>query len=86
MWTGIFKSTQHKSTDIFINIAQNALLELVIPQETIMWAVRGLNSIINLVFLLQYLVIRVIHCRLRLDINQSSDYFSIETFIQLCTQ
>ena len=86
MWAGIFRSTQYKSTDILINIIQNALLELITPQETIIWTVRDLNSIINLIFLSQYLTIRVIHCRLRLDINQSLDYFSIETSIQLHTQ
>ena len=30
MWTGIFRSTQHKSTDILIDIIQNTLLELII--------------------------------------------------------
>ena len=86
MWTDIFRSIQYKSTDILINIIQNALLELIIPQKIIIWVIRDLNSTINLIFLLQYLTIRVIYCRLRLNINQSSDYFSIETFIQLCMQ
>ena len=86
MWAGISRSTQHKSADILIDIAQNALLELATPQRTITWAARGLNSTIDLAFLSQHLATRVIHCRPRLDINQSSDHFPIETSIQLRTQ
>ena len=72
--------------DHLIKTAGNHGLSLITPRGTITWRSRGLQSIIDLVFLSQRLETKLIKYTTRLDLAQSSDHIPIETTLKMGLQ
>jgi hypothetical protein len=77
MWKEIFKSIQHDATNQLINVVLQTRMQFTLSMNTIIWKTRHLNSTINLVFMINWLVNNVISCETRFDLNQSSNHISI---------
>ncbi len=77
MWNEIFKSIQHDATNQFINVVLQTRMQFTLSTNIIIWKARHLNSTINLVFMISWLVNNVINCETRSDFNQSSNHISI---------
>ena len=67
------------AADILLNITTVNQLELALPEDTLTWKARGLESIIDLVFLLEGAYNTIVRYSLREDLRFRSDYIPILT-------
>ena len=54
-------------------------MELALPEDTLTWKARGLESTIDLVFLLEGAYNAIVRCSIREDLRFRSDYIPILT-------
>ena len=54
-------------------------MKLALPEDILTWKTRGLESIIDLIFLLEGAYNAIIRCSLREDLRFRSDYIPILT-------
>ena len=67
------------AADILLDITTISQLELALPEDILTWKARGLESIIDLVFLLKGAYNAIVRCNLREDLRFRSDYIPILT-------
>jgi hypothetical protein len=77
MWEKIFRSIQHDATNQLIDVVLQTRMQFTLSTSTIIWKTRHLNSTIDLMFMINWLVNNVINCETRFDLNQSSNHISI---------
>ena len=79
LWTGPTRPTQHNAADTLIEITEQNGMELMLPQGTITWERGASRSTIDLVFACETLAPRLLHCKVRRELDQSSDHLPIST-------
>jgi hypothetical protein len=77
MWKEIFKSISHDAANQLINVVLQTRMQFTLSTNIIICKARHLNSIIDLVFMINWFMNNVINCETRFDFNQSSNYISI---------
>jgi hypothetical protein len=77
MWKKISRSTQHDAANQLIDVVLQTRMQLTLSIDTIIWETKHLNSTIDLVFMINWLVNNVINCETRFEFNQSSNHISI---------
>jgi hypothetical protein len=80
-WNDSSKSTQHATTNEFLDIIKKHDLTLTLFKKFITWKNRITTSIIDFTFMMIYLIDRLKHYTTRFDLNQSSNHISISTRI-----
>lgn len=83
LWGGTRQITQQASADILIDILDEFDLVPVLEPGTITWERQNAISTIDLVFVTSSLVESLIHCRVRDDLQYSSDHKPISTAFML---
>lgn len=82
MWSKPERAAFHAAADSFLDIARDYSLSLVTPPGMTTWSERGSESTIDLVFLSNPDLHRVLRCATREDLSHSSDHKPIETLIE----
>ena len=84
-WGGTTCLTQDNMSDYLIDIATEANLQLTLPRGTITWEARNSTSTIDLIFMTTKLTNKIEHCKIRNELDQSSDHKPISTKLLLGT-
>jgi hypothetical protein len=82
-WSDSSKSTQHATTNEFLNIIKKHDLTLTLFKKFITWKNRIIANIIDFTFMTIHLIDILKHCITRFDLNQLSNHISISIRI-LC--
>ena len=69
----------YTAADILLDITTANQLELALPEDILTWKARGLESIIDLVFLLEGAYNAIVRYSLRENLRFKSDYIPILT-------
>lgn len=69
--------------DQLISIAQLRGLDFTLPRNVITWVTRGLESTIDLVFLLEGLLDTLMEYEVRKNLYHGLDYYLIVTYLDL---
>ncbi len=84
VWSGHEIETEQK-TDEFIKLTNELGLELLTEPRTVIWQREDWNSTINLIFVSQALVDRLMACEIAKNITDDSDHYSIRTLMNIST-
>jgi hypothetical protein len=69
MWKEIAKLIQHDVANQFINVVLQTRMQLTLSIDMIIWKAKHSNSIIDLVFMINWLINNEITCETRFDFN-----------------
>jgi hypothetical protein len=83
LWIDATRSIQHDAANQFLNVVQQTQLRFALFAIIIIWQTRHFQSTIDLIFMTKKLQQRLIHCMIRLEMNQSSNHISIFTKLML---
>ena len=85
--------THHTMIDALLDIVMNARLKLLLESDTIIKEIHNQLTTINLAFDSEKIQFMIHKCKMRIDLHQESDHFSIVTklclhtfFVQLTTR
>ena len=85
-WSGPSRPTQHAAADALLEAVQSADMNLTLPRGTVTWEARNSYSTIDLVFMTENLSERLEHCKVRPEMDQSSDHIPISTKLRFATE
>jgi hypothetical protein len=77
LWNELIRFIQHATANQWLNLIENLNFFFTLLIDIIIWEARNMQSTINLIFMIELLANRVIHCNIRLNLNQSSNHISI---------
>ena len=79
LWNNKGRFSYYTAADILLDITTVNQLELALPEDIPTWKARGLESIIDLVFLSKGAYNAIVRCSLRENLRFRSDYIPILT-------